>query len=90
MGHAFFGEALFLLGTAVIDIHNVHCSIANVGHHINTLEVPQMVSHGGKTLGENICANKINVVLHATEYEIRTIPLQHILLKSVLLLTDPG
>ena len=49
-----------------------------------------MVSSGGKTLGENVGPNKVNMILRTPEMKVYAVLLQQILLKSVLLLTDPG
>ena len=86
----FLGEALFLLRTAVIDIHDVHGAITNIGQHIDTPEVTQVVSYSGKALGKNIRTNKVNVIVHATEIEVYAILLKQIFLEIVFLLTDPG
>ena len=61
----FLGETLLLLGAAVIDVHNVHRAIANVGQHIDAPEVTQMISHGGKALGKNIHSGKVNMIGNA-------------------------
>ncbi len=76
MRSVFLGEALLLLGSAVVDIHNVHGAITNVGQHIHTTEVTQMVCNGGKALGKNIRSNKIDVIVHTPEIEIYAVTLK--------------
>ncbi len=83
-------EAFLLLGPAVIDIHDVHRPVSDIRQHIDAPELPQMVYDGGKALEKNIRADKINVVLHTPESEIRAAPLKQVFLESVLLLTDLG
>ena len=86
----FLGEALFLLGAAVIDIHHIHRTVANVGQHIYPPEVPELICHGGKALGKNIRPGKVNVILHTPESEVYAVLLKQIFLESVFLLTDLG
>ena len=76
MRPVFLGEALFLLGPTVVNIHNVHCPISNVCQHIYPAKVPQMVRDGSKALGKNVRSNKISAIVHASECDIRMILLQ--------------
>ena len=75
-------ETLFLLGAAVVDIHDIHRAIADVGQHIHPTKVPQVVRHSGKALGENIRANEINVIIYAPEIEVRAVLLQQVALSA--------
>ena len=86
----FLGEALFRKRAALVDIHDVHRAVANIAEHIDTLELTELVCNRGKALRENICADKINVVVNALESEVGAVVLKEICLEAVLLFAYPS
>lgn len=90
VGAVLFGEAFFRRRTALVDIHNIHGSVADVKEHIDSLEFSQAVSNSREALRENVCTDKINVIVSTLEIEIGAFVLKQICLKTVLLLGYPG
>ena len=90
IGAILFSEALFRKRTALVDIHDVHRAVANIAEHIDPLKLTEFIGNRRKALRENICADKINVVVNALESEVGAGVLQEIFFKAVLLFAHPG
>ena len=74
----------------MVNIHDVHCAVANIAEHIDTLELTELVCNRRKALWENICSDKINMIVNTLKSEVGAVVLQKIRLEAVLLLAHPG
>ena len=90
IGAVLLGEALFRKRAALIDIHDVHCAVTNIAEHIDTLEFTELVGNRRKALRENVCTDKINVVVNALKSEVGAVVLQEIFFEAVLLFAHPS
>ena len=86
----FLGKALFRKRAALIDIHDVHRAVANIAEHIDTLELTELICNRRKALRENICTDKINVIVNALKSELGAGVLQEICFEAVLLFAYPS
>ena len=88
VGSILFGKALFRKRAALVDIHEVHCAVANIAEHIDTLELTELVCNRRKALWENICSDKINMIVNTLKSEVGAVVLQKIRLEAVDRRTD--
>ena len=73
MDAVFIRETFSGYGFPVIDVHNIHGSVADVAQHIDAFEIAERIRDSGKALRENVGADEIDVIFHAPESEIRAL-----------------
>ena len=85
LGIAFAGN-----GLAIIDVHDVHRSVADVAEHVHAAKLPQPIRHGGKALREHIGSGKLCMIALASEGKVCLLVLEQIGFESLLLFADPS
>ena len=73
MDAVFIRETFSGYGFPVIDVHNIHGSVADVAQHIDAFEIAERIRDSGKAPRENVGADEIDVIFHAPESEIRAL-----------------
>ena len=86
----FFGKTLFRKRAALVDIHDVHRTVANIAEHIDALELTELVCNRRKALRKNIRTGKFNVVVNSLESEVGAVVLQEVFPEAVLLFAHPS
>ena len=89
VGAEFFGEHVGALRAAVGDEHDVHGAVANVADHVHAFERAELACHRREALGEDVCADEVNVELPALEHKVHVRLLEQVGLELLFLFAYP-
>ena len=86
MGAVLLGKHTLGIRFLVYNPKQVHCTVANIAEHIDTLKITEPFRNGGKPLRADFRTGNFNAVFRVSESKGNLAVLKQILLKLCLLL----
>ena len=77
-------------GAKLVDVHDIHCPVADIAEHIGSRKCPQVCRNGGEALRVNIRAHKLHMIVRVPEGKFNAFIVEKVRPEAVLLLTNPG
>ena len=90
MGAVLLGKHTLGIRFLVYNPKQVHCTVANIAEHIDTLKITKVFGNSSEPLRIDFCTDNFNAVIGVTERKFNIAVLKQIFLKLSLLLTYPS